>query len=180
MGNKTSFISQRTRRGFIEVMPEEREINGWVKQSGYDFAEKDVSREGEWSHPLWFCWAVPLVYMYEDYRKWKLPRPGNPLDRDSPLLLTRRQFGVALRTLFPDLDGENEGGMKRRVQLKRRCFRTGIVKTMLMYRGICHPEAFYISAFPGRPAHDAITPSCQTPAAAPEWERSVATRREDD
>ena len=141
------------------MLAEELEVSQWLRGTEFRFADDDIDdADGEWSHPSWVCWAVPLSLIFSEYTRWKRGHIyRNSYDDDVPQLITSpRAFGVCLRTLYPDLDDEGQEWSRRVAHKYKRP--NGKRSSRLVYRGIKHPDAIYIGAYPGRRPHDYIVP----------------------
>lgn len=140
------------------LYPEEQEVLDWIAGSEYRFGDLDPEAGYDWR--TWNEWAVPVGYIYEDYRKWKRCHLYNPHDPDAPHLLTPAQFGIVLRKLMPAINNDEGRGDigNRRCLIQRICTRTGDRKNMRALRGVKHPDAYPVHTYPGRPRNDRTLP----------------------
>lgn len=146
------------------LFPEEVEVLKWLKGTDYRFSDQEGV---DWWEHGWVEWAIPVHYIYDDYRRWKVLHLYNPHDPEAPRLLRPMQFGAVLRVTLLDTSPSPDD-LRRHVNLRRVCHRKGYRRSMRMLRGVRHPDAYYILDGPGRPRHERITPlQDETPAQAP-------------
>lgn len=147
------------------VYQEELDTQQFLAESVYEFADFAVEQTHRW--PVWMTkgWrehAVPFSYIYQDYRRWcSRVRQDYVNYLEGPGVMTFAQLSVALRKAgiiewdTPKLIKEHYG-WSRRVTRKRRCNRRGTIRSMVMYRGIKHPDGYILHDIPGRPSRETL------------------------
>jgi len=93
------------------LTPEEVDVQQALK--AYTVAE-DLSFSADW---------VSTTQLYETYRRWFEKRPWFP---DDPELLTVREFGAALRRVFPVFEEDDERRLQVTINGKRIWGFTGV------------------------------------------------------